>query len=171
MRPQRKWNGNRQSVALLAGRNRTAPPASMGLGGDGGKPQDGVQHIGATDVGERTPKTRVQPQRPSIALMRLKTTAAIFCCAIWCRMLILGVTALLSEPADRSLAQAAPRLPCFTSCGIAGFDATAMLSHMQRHSLFSMPGGASTSVVDLEELIHAAREELRRAQHAEKMAA
>ncbi|KAI3428353.1 hypothetical protein D9Q98_006733 [Chlorella vulgaris] len=50
-----------------------------------------------------------------------------------------------------------------------GFDATAML-HLGRSSLLSIPGGASTSVHDVEELIAAAKEELRRTRNAEKMA-
>jgi hypothetical protein len=42
--------------------------------------------------------------------------------------------------------------------------------HLGRSSLLSIPGGASTSVHDVEELIAAAKEELRRTRNAEKMA-
>ena len=51
----------------------------------------------------------------------------------------------------------------------AGFDATAMVPFLQRNSLFSLPGGATTSVVDVEELIAAAKEELRQAGRTQKM--
>jgi hypothetical protein len=50
----------------------------------------------------------------------------------------------------------------------AGFDATALLHQLRRESLFSVDGGGGTltSVADMEQLIAAAREEIRKAGRA-----